>query len=345
MGAAYQSIASRYPRFPLATFPSPLERAPRLEAALRAEGAAAVPRIYLKRDDLLSLAFGGNKVRNLEFSIGQALADGVTDIATSGRQQSNHCRLTAAACVRAGLRAHLFFSGDRPAKLSGNLLLDALLGARLYFCGSDDRAVRERWTRTFADAIGLFRRRVCVLPVGGSDARGAVGHALAAIELSEQVAAAGMRIDAIALATATGGTQGGMLAGLRAGGAEVPVYGFAVAKTAGDLGREVGRLAANVAEAIGVDAPAAGCVLIDGATIGDGYGVPSPAGQAAAALLARTEGILADPVYTAKALAGLLAAVRQGRFRTRDTVVFIHTGGVPALFADEAPPAVGDMRT
>ena len=318
--------------------PSPLERAERLEAALRAEGCARVPRLYLKRDDLLSLALGGNKLRNLEFLLGDALAQGATDIVTAGRVQSNHCRLTAASCVRGGLGAHLIFTGERPAVATGNFLLDNLFGARTYFTGSDDGASRAALIDTVTREITDAGCRPYVIPVGGSDARGAVGHALAALELAQQFDVLSERLTRIVLATATGGTQAGMLAGLRRLGIDAGIYGVAVAKSSADLAPDILGIANEVTSVIGAGSISAAEVVVDDACLGAGYGIPSPAGQAAIELLARTEGVLADPVYTGKGLAGLLALVRDGAFSGDETVVFIHTGGAPAIFADLPPP-------
>ncbi|HEY8171918.1 MAG TPA: pyridoxal-phosphate dependent enzyme, partial [Dehalococcoidia bacterium] len=191
-----------HPRFRLTALPSPLERAERLEGALGGD-ATSVPRIYLKRDDLLSLAMGGNKIRNLEFVIGAALAAGTTDVITAGRQQSNHCRLTAAACVRAGLQAHLVLSGARPARFTGNLLLDDLFGAAIHFTGSDDREARAATIAQTAQRLSADGRRPFLIPVGGSDAVGALGHVLAAREIVQQCDSMGERPTAIVLATAT----------------------------------------------------------------------------------------------------------------------------------------------
>lgn len=322
------------PRLRLTALPSPLERMPRLEASLRGEGCASVPGLYLKRDDMLSLGLGGNKVRNLEFSFGAAVAAGATDVVTAGRAQSNHCRLTAAACARVGMTAHLVLSGDEPARATGNLLLDHLLGARVYFTGSDDRRVREARVAEIARGIEAAGGRPFAIPVGGSDAVGALGHALAAAEVLKQFDALNERLGAVVLATATGGTQAGMLAGLRALGCTAAVHGVAVAKSAAELAPEVRRIATDVAARIGGPAPVADEVLLSEATIGAGYGVPSAAGALAVELLARTEGVVADPVYTGKGLAGLLALVRDGAFKADASVVFIHTGGWPALFAE-----------
>ena len=339
MTPAYQTFDAPYPRFPLTALPSPLDRAERLEAALRTEGGALVPRVYLKRDDLLSLGLGGNKIRNLEFLIAHALEEAATDVVTAGRLQSNHCRLTAAACARTGLRAHLVFTGGRPSARSGNFLLDELFGAKVYFTGSDDRASRAPWIEMLMGATPEFGRRPYLIPVGGSDARGAVGHALAAQELALQCELRGVRLTAIVLATATGGTQAGMLAGIKKLGLDTRVHGFAVAKSAAELSAEVLLIAEGVCEAIGAASPTAAEVMLDDSYLGGGYGVPSVDAQAAIELLARTEGVLADPVYTGKALAGLVGMVRAGAFSADESVVFIHTGGAPALFAGLPSPA------
>ena len=333
MTESYQNFVPPHPRFSLATFPSPLERAARLEAALRAEGCGSVPRIYLKRDDLLSLGMGGNKIRNLEFSIGQALAEGATDVVTAGRPQSNHCRLTAAACARAGLRAHIVLTGAPPPLMTGNLLLGEMLGAKIYWTGSDAREFRDAWVRMIVGGMVSLGRKCFSIPVGGSNARGALGHALAALELTRQCEEIGDMPAAVVLATATGGTQAGMLAGFRKLGSPIAIHGFAVAKSAEELRETVSRIADEVAREIDAPSPR-DSVDIDDAMLGAGYGIPSAAGDAAVLMLARIEGVFADPVYTGKAFAGLLARIRAERFAATDSVVFLHTGGAPALFAD-----------
>jgi len=332
VAADYQTLVPDRPRLRLATYPTPLDRASRLEDALLEEGAL-VPRIYLKRDDLLSLALGGNKVRNLEFSLGHALAVGATDVIASGRQQSNQCRLTAAGCARAGLKAHLVFSGPEPRMATGNQRLCRILGAKMYYAGSDDRAFRDEYVRGAAMMLEGLGRHPYVIPVGGSDARGALGHALLAFELAKQCDAIGMRPAAIVLATATGGTQAGLVAGLRKLRLDVPVLGFVVARSVADLHPHVLALSRDVAAAIGAGAISEDDVQLDGSMLGAGYGAPTAEAQAAIALLACREGVLADPVYTGKAIAGLLSLIRGGSFSADDTVVFIHTGGAPALFA------------
>ena len=330
----YQNLVPPHPRFPLTSLPSPLDRAKRLEQALRDEGCASVPHILIKRDNMLSLGLGGNKIRNLEFSIGQALSESATDIVTAGRQQSNHCRLTAAACARAGLRAHLVLNGTPPAHPAGNLLLDHLFDARLYFTASDNRERRTAWIETLVATFSMFAgRKPFVIPVGGSNVRGALGHVLAAGEIAAECDALGVRPDAIVLATATGGTQAGLIAGLRKLGRPTRVFGFAVAKSAAELADDVRRILDGVAIEVGLPSPDSTDVVVSDAMLGGGYGVASTAARDAITMLARTEGLVADPVYTGKGFAGLLAMIRSGAFTADETVIFIHTGGAPALFA------------
>jgi 1-aminocyclopropane-1-carboxylate deaminase/D-cysteine desulfhydrase-like pyridoxal-dependent ACC family enzyme len=329
----YQNFIPAHPRVRLATLPTPLERADRLEAALRDEGVARVPPILLKRDDVLSLGGGGNKVRSLEFSIGQALAAGATDVVTAGRQQSNHCRLTAAACARVGLRAHLALTGSAPEAYTGNLLLDRLFGAKIYFTGSDDRAARAQCVAKIVEDVRAAGAVPYEIPVGGSDARGAVGHMLLAKEIVEQCEARRIDVSTIVLASATGGTQAGLLCGLRKLGRGIAVHAFTVAWPAAELRDAVTRIASELVRDAGAPAVISDDVIIDEGELGAGYGKETDASRAAMAMLARTEGVVADPVYTSKAMAGLLALVREGRLRGESAVVFVHTGGSPALFA------------
>ncbi len=326
------------PRLRLTALPTPLDRAERLEEALSAADARP-PRIYIKRDDLLSLALGGNKVRNLEFSLGAAIADGATDVVTMGRAQSNHCRLTAAACARTGLRAHLVMSGGRTAVARGNLLLSELLGAAVHFTGTEERLARDAAAERICEEIVSRGGKPVILPVGGSDPRGAVGHAVAAVEIAHQCDEIGENPDALVLATATGGTQAGLVTGFRALHYPVAVHGFSVHKPGKEASRDVRRLAQEVAALIGAGTLDGDAIRVDDSELGPGYGAPSDGGQAAVTLLARAEGLVADPVYTGKALAGLIAMISNGRLVESSSVVFIHTGGTPALFADLAAPS------
>jgi 1-aminocyclopropane-1-carboxylate deaminase/D-cysteine desulfhydrase-like pyridoxal-dependent ACC family enzyme len=316
------------PRFRLFDGPSPLHRLPRFSAVLG--GGADV---WIKREDLLPLAFGGNKLRNLEFLVGAALADGADVLVTSGRRWSNHCRLTAAAGAAAGLPVHLVLTGPPISPPGANERLDRLLGAVVHVAATDDRADREALVNEVLAMLQAEGRRPYVVPVGGSGAIGAAGQVLGGLELVAQARALGMEPRAVVLPSATGGTQAGILVGLRLGGLASRVIGVAVASPPAELVPVVAQLleALRPLAGLGVDVAE---IDLDGSFVGPAYGVPTPAAAEAAELLARTEGILVDPIYTAKALAGLVVGVRSGRLS--GSIVFWHAGGTPGLF--EMPP-------
>ena len=320
------------PRFRLFTEPSPFHRLERLEEALggRVE-------LWIKREDLFPLAFGGNKLRNLEFLVGAALAEGADTLVTSGRRWSNHCRLAAAAGARASLEVHLVLSGPpapgadgEPGSPNPGRRLDELLGATVRQLPTADREARDAAVREIAGELRRAGRRPYVIPVGGTGMPGAAGQVLAAGELLAQAAAADAPPDVVVLPSATGGTQAGLLAGLRLGGSPARVHGVLVARTDAELRPAILR----TLDALG---PAAGMVFdaaeveLDASQLGDGYGRPTPAAEAATRLLARTEGLFVDPIYTAKALAALVEGVRSGRWDGR-RVAFWHAGGTPGLF-------------
>lgn len=319
------------PRFRLFEPPSPLHRLERLAGELGGR-----TELWIKREDLLPLAFGGNKLRNLEFLVGAALAEGADTLVTAGRRWSNHCRLTAAAGARAGLDVHLVLSGPPARDADGEPIrtparaMDELLGATVHQLATSDRAERETTIARLADELRRAGRRPHVIPVGGSGLPGAAGQVLAAAELLDQARLAGAMVDAVVLPTATGGTQAGLLAGLRASGSRAAVVGILAAHPAADLRPAIEATLAALEPLTGVAVQPTEIVL-DGNQLGAGYGIRTEAAEAAAALLARTEGILVDPIYTAKALAALIGAVREGRWDGR-RVVFWHAGGTPGLF-------------
>jgi 1-aminocyclopropane-1-carboxylate deaminase/D-cysteine desulfhydrase-like pyridoxal-dependent ACC family enzyme len=325
------------PRFRLFSDPSPFHRLERLEAALggRAE-------LWMKREDLLPLAFGGNKLRNLEFLVGAALAEGADTLVTSGRRWSNHCRLTAAAGARAGLDVHLVLSGP-PAGGAGTdganpgRRLDELLGATVSQLPTADREARAAAVDHLMTELRTRGRRPYLIQVGGTGMPGAAGQVLAATELLVQGASVGVPPDAIVLPSATGGTQAGLLAGIRAGGSTAAVHGILVARPDAEL-RPVIEATLRSLEPYTGGAVKAGEVDLDGSQIGEGYGLPTVAASEAMELLARSEGVFVDPIYTAKALAALVAGVRSGRWDGR-RVVFWHAGGTPGLFEPlDGPP-------
>ena len=312
------------PRFRLFDGPSPLHRLRRFSAAL---GGGAD--IWIKREDLLPLAFGGNKLRNLEFLVGAAQAEDADVLVTSGRRWSNHCRLTAAAGAKAGLGVHLVLTGPPVSAPGPNERLDRLLGAIVHVSATDVRADRERLVEETLAAIRADGRRPYLVPVGGSGPIGAAGQVLAGLELADQARSLGIEPQTVVLPSATGGTQAGVLVGLRLGDLATRVAGFAVASPRAELRPVVGRILVELAPLAGFRVDDSEVDLDEG-FLGPAYGVPTTAATEAAELLARTEGILVDPIYTAKALAGLVAGVRSARLT--GPVVFWHAGGSPGLF-------------
>jgi len=312
------------PRFPLLDGPSPFQPLARFSAALGTDAE-----VWIKREDLLPLAFGGNKLRNLEFLVGDALAEGADVLVTSGRRWSNHCRLTAAAGARGGMDVHLVLTGPPLEAPGPNQLIGELLGATVHVTATAERAERESLVSNVADDLRAAGRRPYVIGVGGSGVIGGLGQVLAGLELAEQAADRSFSVSAVVLPSATGGTQAGLLVGLEMAGRDARVVGVTVAAPAAELRPAVELLVADLGSLTGRAVDPRRIELDDGER-GDGYGIPTHAADDATRLLARTEGILVDPIYTAKALAGLMRGVREQSLA--GTVVFWHAGGTPGLF-------------
>ncbi len=325
-------LTDTLPRVALAHLPTPLEEMARLRVVLQAEtGKRSVPRLLIKRDDQTGLAAGGNKTRKLEYLLGQAQASGADTLLTAGAPQSNHCRQTAAAAARAGMRCVLVLGGAAPQLEGGNLLLDRLLGAEIVWAGARERIAVLHATAEVERAAG---RRPFVIPYGGSNAVGAAGYAAAFLELHSQLHARATVVDAIVFATSSGGTQAGLVVGARAAPFDGQLIGISIDKTAAEFQPALAELATQTAALLGVEttfAPTDFTVYDD--YLGDGYGIVGAAEREAIRLLARAEGVLLDPVYTGRAMAGLLDLIRKEQFDADQTVVFWHTGGLPALFA------------
>jgi D-cysteine desulfhydrase family pyridoxal phosphate-dependent enzyme len=322
---------SDFPRFPLAHLPTPLEPLDRLRRHIGG------PRLYIKRDDCTGLALGGNKTRKAEFLIGAALAAGASAVVTEGGLQSNHVRQVAAAAAKAGLRCHLVLNHNVPISTAlyrenGNLLLDRVLGATVHVCG-----YHETRADGVARVVAMLRaagEAPYAIPTGGSNETGALGYVAAALELLEQAKAAGIAINRVVFATSSGGTQAGLVVGMALAESPVQVLGIDIENEADALLPEVRRIAAGCARKIGLKTPPSDDAFeIARGYAGAGYGIPTPAMREAVELLARLEGIVLDPVYAGKAMAGLIDLVRSGRIGADETVVFIHTGGMPAMFA------------
>ncbi len=311
------------PSFPLTQLPTPLHALPNFSRWLDAG-----VEVWVKRDDLTGLALGGNKLRKLTYLVADALAQNATDLITTGAAQSNHCRQTAAAACKAGLDSHLVLRGGPEDRPGGNLILDQLLGAHLHWAGSHDTAVAMAQVVEELLAAG---RRPYAIPLGGSTPVGAAGYTSAWLEMDEQAHKLGVQFDAVVFATSSGGTQAGLSTG--AGETDWPgeLHGISVDHTVADLQAVAAPLTAATAELLQIMQPHP--VLVHDAYIGEGYGIVGEPEREAIYALARSEGVLVDPVYTGRALAGLIDLVRKGALQGR--VLFWHTGGTPALFAYE----------
>jgi D-cysteine desulfhydrase family pyridoxal phosphate-dependent enzyme len=290
--------------------------------------------ILIKRDDQTGLALGGNKVRKLEFLIADALAAGADTVITTGGSQSNHARLTAAACRRAGLACHLVLSRGVHPEPQGNLLLDALFGAHIQLLESEDAAVASQKMNVVAQQVGHEGRVPYIIPRGGSVPAGATGYAAFVPELLEQLRSSGLRATHLYLGTGSCGTHSGVLAGVTAVRSSMTVQGISVSHSRTEQVKKV--VALSNATLAYLEIPAsvvAERILVDDDYRGPGYGVPTPETMEAISVAALDEGLVLDPVYTGKAMAGLIGHARDGRFGVNDVVVFLHTGGSPAIFA------------
>ena len=305
------------PRFPLATLPTPLDRAERLERALGG------PPLWIKRDDLSGFALAGNKARKLEYALGEALAGTCDVVLTGGGPGSNHCRGTAAAARVAGLECVVVMFGAEPTRPRANLSLIRGFGAELRFTGDPDRSSVDLELERVAKELEAEGRRPYVIPRGGASAVGGFGYAMAARELAAQLDDAGVEPSAVVVATGSCGTQAGLLAGAAALGRQWRIVGATVSRPPEECRALVLELSAGAAELLRGPTLSPDHVEIVDAR-GPGYGVPSAQGRRAARLTADTEGLLLDPVFTAKAMGALMEMVRGG---LDGPAVFVHTGG------------------
>ncbi len=324
------------PRLNFAHLPTPLEAVPRLAAALGG------PRLLVKRDDQTGLAFGGNKTRKLEFLLAEARANGARTLITAGALQSNHCRQTAAAAVRFGFECILVLypAGGLPVPApeglalnapspSANLLLDRLFGAEIVLA---TRPQRDETLKQTFQAAWEAGRRPYLIPYGGSNTTGAASYAFAMQEFISQQTPA----DWIVFPSSSGGTQAGLALGARLFGYQGKVLGISVDEPAEVLKARVAGLAEQTADFLGEKIQFhPDEILVNADYLGGGYGVMGPGEKEAIGLFAHQEGLLLDPVYTGRAAAGLIDLIRKGFFPHQDTVLFWHTGGTPALFADQ----------
>ncbi len=318
-------LTENLPRVPIAHLPTPLEEMPRLSEALGG------PRLFVKRDDQTGLATGGNKARKLEFLVADALEKGADTVITTGAVQSNHARQTAAAAAKLGLRCSLVLSGQSPNRWTGNLLLGKLLGADIRWAGERDSAqVMEE----VAEEMTRLGRSPYVIPIGGSNPVGAAGYVAAMEELMGQLAERDLQVGRVVFPTGSGGTQEGLIVGAKALGFAGQIEGISVSRTKEALKPRLEKLVAETAAFLRLDLSfASEDFIVHDDYLGEGYARIGPPEREAIRLAARTEGLLLDPVYTGRAMAGLIDLIRRGVFGPDETVLFWHTGGIPALFA------------
>ncbi len=319
-------MSPNYPnRLPLAHLPTPIEQMPRLSSLLKGS------ELYIKRDDLTGLGGGGNKTRKLEYLLAEAQAQGCNHVITTGGLQSNHCRQTAAAAARAGMGCSLVLRGDKPDHLTGNMLLNKLFGAHVTWTDGEDPAVVMNRVESQQASMGKTSYQI---PLGGSNVVGTAAYVKAMEELSIQLQEKSLNIDTIVFASGSGGTQAGIVLGAHIYNVRSQLYGISVSRSAAELKAQVGALATATAAHLGLEM----VNVVDRIEINDeyaepGYGNLTSAEKEAIELVAQKEGILLDPVYTGRAMAGLIDLIRWGAFTRNQTILFWHTGGAPALHA------------
>lgn len=310
------------PRIKLAHLPTPIESLTRLSEVL--EG----PQILVKRDDQTGLAFGGNKTRKLEYLLADAQVSGAELLITGGAVQSNHCRQTAAAANKMGFNSVLVLVGERPENVSGNLLLNRFLGAGIVWAGDKQRdlVLRQTYEKSLREG-----KKPYLIPYGGSNVLGASAYTFAMQEMLDQ----NEDVDWVVFASSSGGTQAGLVVGAQMFGYQGSLLGISIDEQAGELKKRVATLAGETAQFLGIDGSFSGDqVLVNDDYLGDGYGIMGEAEVEALQLFSRYEGLFLDPVYTGRAAAGMIDLIRKGFFSAEERVLFWHTGGTPALFAN-----------
>jgi D-cysteine desulfhydrase family pyridoxal phosphate-dependent enzyme len=311
------------PRIHIAHLPTAVESMPRLEKSLHG------PHLLVKRDDQTGLAFGGNKTRKLEFLVAEAQARGADTLITAGALQSNHCRQTAAAAARFGFDCTLVLVGEPPVHASANLLLDQLLGAQFVWT---DQFHRDEVLQTTFESTKAQGKEPYLVPYGGSNSTGALGYAFAMEEFISQ----GVQANWLVFASSSGGTQAGLVMGARIFGFSGKILGISVDEPQQILQERVAHLASETSSRLGKRIEfVPGDILVNASYAAPGYGVLTGAERAAIQLFAKYEGLLLDPVYTGRAAAGLIDLISKGFFKPDETVLFWHTGGQPALFAEK----------
>lgn len=318
---------SRFLRLNSFHYPTPLQEMPHLKEYLNCK-----PRLFVKRDDLTGLGLGGNKVRKLDFLLAEAKARGANTLITCGGLQSNHCRQTAAMASQFGFACHLVLEGEEPCFYQGNLLLDHLFGATLHFIGEDGDLDQEM--ERAAKKIEKEGGDPYIIPLGGSNPLGTLGYVESALEAIKEANRLGIAIDHAFLPTGSGGTQAGVALAARESSPKMQVHGISVSREEAKQRENVAELINGVYDLLGMEERAeARHLSVYDSFIGKGYGHITSEGLAAIRLLAKKEGLLLDPVYTGKAMAGMLQLLKEEPFSLSQGLLFFHTGGHPALFA------------
>ncbi len=324
-----QRRIDQLPRAKILKLPTPLQKMPRLTSALKG------PQLWIKREDCTGLAFGGNKERKAEFSLGDALSKKADVVITVGPLQSNHSRATAAAAAKLGLKVVLVITGKKPSNYDGNLLLNNILGAEIRFL--EEKPSKLIKTRFMQEIAGELRRKghiPYVIPTGASYPPGAVAYVNAMLELLTQARKNRFKVGTLVHAAGSGGTQAGLVLANKALGSKVKIIGVCAEPHSREhLTKETVEIAGEAAKLLDLDVVVKpDDVILHENYAGKAYEEPTPEALNAIELLAQTEGIILDPIYTGRAMAGLIDLIRHGRFGNDDNVVFMHTGGTPALF-------------
>jgi D-cysteine desulfhydrase family pyridoxal phosphate-dependent enzyme len=323
----------KIPRIPLGRLPTPLEKVPTLSKALN------IPHLYMKRDDLTGIGYGGNKIRKLEYLLADAVEKGADTIITTGGVHSNFTRETTACAVKVGLKTVLVLMGEEPAEYRGNVLLEKIMGADIHFVpaeGLDTVGTAEEIMTSLSHNLEEKGHTCYIMPVGGSTPVGCVGFAAAFLELTEQMKALHVSADHIIIATGSGGTQAGLIVGKALTKSTTSIVGIRVGKMFEPFTTMIADKANETAAFLGLEKVFDGKDVVAYTDfVGEGYDIPTREANDALTLVAQTEAILLDPVYTAKAMAGLIGLVTRGDISREDTIVFWHTGGDIALFVGE----------
>jgi D-cysteine desulfhydrase family pyridoxal phosphate-dependent enzyme len=324
-----QRRIDRLPRARIANLPTPLEKMPRLTSALKG------PQLWIKRDDCTGLAFGGNKERKAEFSLGDAISKKADVVITVGPLQSNHSRATAAAATKLGLKVVLVITGEKPSSYDGNLLLNNLLGAEIRFLGG--KPSKQAKTRFMEEIAAELKRKghvPYVVPAGASYPQGAIAYVNAMLELLTQARKNGFEVDTLVHAAGSGGTQAGLVLANKALGSKVRVLGICAEPHSKEhLAKETLEIAGAAAKLLNLNVTVKEeDVVLSEDYAGKAYEIPPPEALNAIKIAAQTEGIVLDPIYTGRAMAGLIDLINQHHFNKGDNVIFLHTGGTPALF-------------